>query len=164
VFIWIFSNLGGKKKTPPKRGQSQPWDQAKRRQSPPPSTSTFPKLEDLGKELQDLILEMSGNKPAERTVPKEQPPEPTMAEQEDHQKVKESYRVKPMREGETFSIKSLKPSTSAKLTPTTFSSDKIDKVQKPQTNLPLISHSLIQGIIMSEILQPPRAKRSYRRI
>lgn len=145
--------MGRKKKTPPKGGQGQ---------STPPATSNFPKFEDFGKELQDLLREMSGVPPTEKSAPKQEQPEPVIMEPEVLQN-KGTYPIKNMEEGEMLSTTPAESVLPVNEVAVTAPNVKSDKVRGSRRDLSLTPQTLVQGIIMSEILQPPRAKRPYRR-
>ncbi len=177
VLFWIISNAG-KKKTPP-RGR-QPWDEARRRQplpplgekereaSPvrpvrepeeeilkpmveperevPPSARPFPNLQDLGKELREVL--------EDEFFPDKEPMEAPVWEKT-VPKRKKTYRLK---------NKPFQPQV-VPVVPTVATVPSIDE-KKPAGwpgLLPLSSQSVVQGIIMAEILQPPRSRRRMRR-
>ena len=166
VLFWILSNAA-KKKTPP-RGR-QPWDEARRRQPVPPTQPMmepereiprpifepkrevsppfrpFPKLQDLGRDLKEALegeffpVEKAAEEPVfERNVPAR---------------------------GETYRLK--KKNFPPPVIPEIMAEETIPSFNdKKPVNLTellsLSSQGVVQGIIMSEILQPPRSKRPLR--
>jgi len=176
VLFWILSNAG-KKKTPP-RGR-QPWDEARRRQplppleerereahpvqpmrepeqeilkpivepkrEVPPPARPFPNLQDLGRELREALEgEFFPDKETveasvwEKTVPKR----------------KKIYHLK----NKTVQQQVL-PEIPAVATISSIDDKK--PAGRPEL-LPFTSQDVVQGIIMAEILQPPRSRRWLR--
>jgi hypothetical protein len=177
VLIWIISNAG-KKKTPP-RGR-QPWDEARRRQSlppledkerkahpvqpvreqeqeilkpmvepereVPPPTRPLPKLQDWGRELREAL---------EGEFFPEQEPMEAPVWGKTVSKRKKVYRQK---------NKAVRPLV-APVVPAVAAISSVDD-KKPagqQELLPFSPQGVVQGIIMAEILQPPRSRRWMRR-
>lgn len=163
VLFWIISNAGKKKTSPRSR---QLWDEARRRQPMPPIMEEerevprpifeqeqrvppplrpFPGLEDLGKEIKEVF--------ENEFFPEEKTAEETFAEKTVTER-KKIYRLKhkPYHPSVTTEEVGAKETT-----PAIF--------KEPDTGLECLSLStqgLVQGIIMSEILQPPRSRRPLR--
>ncbi|MEL7567389.1 MAG: hypothetical protein AAGU27_21275 [Dehalobacterium sp.] len=159
VLFWVLSGTV-KKKTVPR--SSQPWDQARRRQSMPPVAEPeresprpgipFPNLQDLGKDIKEVLLEVDEDL---FTRPKE-------AER------KKTYRIKNVSTPNVIEVKApveevLEPPVfqDAVSERTTLSFNDRSPIYHPQ--LSFGRQAVVKGIIMSEILQPPRAKRPIRR-
>lgn len=183
VLFWIISSAA-KKKNPP-RGR-QPWDQARRRQEVPPIADVeqevplyppvreaeqevalpkmeperkvpgplgpFPGLGDLGKELREVFE--SEFFPEEKTI-EENIPEITRWEG------KKAYRIKMEPEAEDgegsvlpVPIKDWREDTVL----TVINDRDLKHYPLPDLN----PQTVVQGIVMAEILQPPRARRPFR--
>lgn len=106
----------------------------------------FPNLQDLGKGMREVLLE----------VDSELLSEPTIAER------KKAYRIKTVSEMKAPMDRTWEPPVSqeARFEETTLSANDKNPIYHPE--LSLGPKAVVQGIIMSEILQPPRAKRPFR--
>lgn len=132
-------------KTPP---MMQPMEEV------PPPMGHFPKLEDWGKELKEILEkdffpeEFKG-----KTIAEEIPAKETAAERRKTYRIKSSPTIKrPVAPKVTFEEVAAKAQSS---------SQGGSSVYSPEW-LSLSSSGIVQGIIMSEILQPPRSKRPMR--
>ncbi|ATW25336.1 hypothetical protein [Candidatus Formimonas warabiya] len=155
VLFWILG--GAVKKNKPPRPQGQPWDQARRRQSVPPPVAPdleearprgpFPPSGEMG-DLEEEIRRLFGG---DRSLP-----DRAVEERKKPARFKTLPRVRVWRIGQKRRQREKKP---APMVPkSTFTAG-------PRGNCPELCfnpNAVVQGVIMSEILQPPRAKRPFR--
>jgi len=108
----------------------------------------FPNFKDFGKEIREVLSEVDG----------ELFSEPMGAERKKAYRIKTASEVKAPIPMPIISQPSV--SNRVHFEETTSSTNVRNPIYQPE--LSFSSHALVQGIIMSEILQPPRAKRPFR--
>lgn len=170
VLFWIFKN-SGKKKARNSGPQGQPWDQARRRQSvprpmePPKDEFPFPlppTVREIFEEFEEIGSWTEGERGAkEKTVVEGKPGmegvsgiegEPGMEGAGEPVPDLPVYGLEVQTVPEPAAIEEIPPAACP--TPRQQS--------RPSVGVNLSPSALLNGIIMSEILQPPRAIRSLR--
>lgn len=157
VLFWVFKNSG--KKKPRNSGpQGQPWDQAGRRQTMPrpvkPNKNEFPfpippTVRDIFEEFEEIGSRTEGERGEEETVVEGKPGIEGVGEGVPDMPV---FVPEVQTVPERAFVKEKQP-TPCPEPGTSF---------RPQVEVNLSPPALLNGIILSEILQPPRAIRSLR--